>query len=192
MNIPTTIELRKTDELVPYARNSRTHPEEQVAQIAASIREFGWTNPVLVDGDGGIIAGHARVLAARKLGMAEVPVIVLDHLTEAQRRALVIADNKLAENAGWDEELLRSELAALRDLDVNLGMVGFEPDELRALFAELDPDEANDEVDGDAAEPNIQIALSVPGVVWLGNRDAIIAAIENLRRKYLFTYKVAE
>jgi len=192
MNIPTTIELRKTDELLPYARNSRTHTEEQVAQIAASIREFGWTNPVLVDADGGIIAGHARVLAARKLGMAEVPVIVLDHLTETQRRALVIADNKLAENAGWDEELLRSELAALRDLDVNLGMVGFEPDELRTLFAELDPDEANDEVDGDAAEPNIQIALSVPGAVWLGNRDAIIAAIENLRRKYLFTYKVAE
>ena len=101
------VELWPIDRLIPYARNSRTHSDEQVAQVAASIVEFGWTNPILVGADGVIIAGHARLLAARKLGMAEVPVIVLDHLTESQRRACVLADNKLALNAGWDEEMLR-------------------------------------------------------------------------------------
>jgi len=113
MNIPTQIDLRSVGSLLPNARNSRTHSDEQVAQIAASIKEFGWTNPVLVGADGVIIAGHARVLAARKLGMDEVPVIALAHLTPAQRRALVIADNKLALNAGWDEETLRAEMAWL-------------------------------------------------------------------------------
>ena len=103
MHLPTQIELRSVRALLPHARNSRTHSDEQVAQVAASIREFGWTNPILVDGDGVVIAGHARLLAARKLGMEEVPVIVLAHLTPAQKRALVIADNKLALNAGWDE-----------------------------------------------------------------------------------------
>src|SRR5208283_2209203 len=98
--------------LLPFTRNSRTHSEAQVAQVAASIIEFRWTNPVLVGADGVIIAGHARVLAARKLGLAEVPVIVLGHLSETQRRALVIADNKLALNAGWDEEILREEMQA--------------------------------------------------------------------------------
>ena len=107
------IELRPLAGILAYARNSRTHSEEQVAQIAASIKEFGWTNPILVDGEGVIIAGHARVLAARKLGMDEVPVIVLAHLSPTQRRALIIADNKLALNAGWDEETLRAEMAWL-------------------------------------------------------------------------------
>ncbi|HZV04985.1 MAG TPA: ParB/Srx family N-terminal domain-containing protein, partial [Gemmataceae bacterium] len=101
------------ERLIPFARNPRTHTEAQVAQIAASIAEFGFVNPVLVGADGVIIAGHARVMAARKLGMAEAPVIVLDHLSEAQRRALVIADNKLSQNAGWNEEMLRLELEAL-------------------------------------------------------------------------------
>jgi ParB-like chromosome segregation protein Spo0J len=104
---PIKIEQRKIDALIPFARNSRTHSDEQVAQIAASIREFGWTNPILVDADNGILAGHGRLLAARKLGMGEVPVISLDGLTEAQKRALVIADNKLALNAGWDMERCR-------------------------------------------------------------------------------------
>ena len=101
------------DKLMPYARNARTHTEEQVAQVAASIAEFGWTNPILVGADGIIIAGHARLAAARKLDMTEVPVIVLDHLSETQRRALVLADNRLALNAGWDEEMLRVELESL-------------------------------------------------------------------------------
>ena len=109
------LEYRQIEALIPYANNSRTHSDAQVSQIAASIREFGWTNPVLVDGDNGIIAGHGRVLAARKLGLTEVPVIELSHMSDAQRRAYIIADNKLAENAGWDDELLRLELGALRD-----------------------------------------------------------------------------
>src|ERR1700690_2862057 len=101
------------DKLIPWARNPRTHSDAQVTQIAASIDEFGFNNPILVDIKAGIIAGHGRLLAARKLGLTVVPVIVLDHLTEAQKRAYIIADNPLAENAGWDEDALRSELAAL-------------------------------------------------------------------------------
>jgi hypothetical protein len=116
------IELREVYRLLPYARNSRTHSAEQVAQVAASIKEFGWTSPILVDGEGTIIAGHARLLAARQLGMPQVPVIVLSHLTPAQRRALVIADNKLALNAGWDTEVLRAEMAALEGDDVSIAV----------------------------------------------------------------------
>ena len=101
------IEQLSVDDLIPYAKNSRTHSAEQVAQIAASIREFGFTNPVLIDSEGGIIAGHGRVQAARKLGMTEVPCIMLDNLTELQKQAYIIADNKLALNAGWDDELLK-------------------------------------------------------------------------------------
>src|ERR1700733_1305351 len=111
---PLAVEFWPVARLLPYIRNARTHSDEQVAQVAASIREFGWTNPILVGGDGVIIAGHARLLAARKLGFDEVPVIVLKHLTETQRRALVLADNKLALNAGWDEALLRVELETLK------------------------------------------------------------------------------
>ena len=136
MHLPTQIELRSVRALLPHARNSRTHSDEQVAQVAASIREFGWTNPILVDGDGVVIAGHARLLAARKLGMEEVPVIVLAHLTPAQKRALVIADNKLALNAGWDEEMLRSEVAALQEDGFDLDLVGFSDEELRILLAD--------------------------------------------------------
>ena len=115
------IESVEIDRLIPYARNSRTHDEAQVAQIAGSIREFGFTNPVLIDGENGIIAGHGRVLAAGKLGMDKVPCIRLGHLTETQKRAYVIADNKLALNAGWDDEMLGLELAELRGVDFDLG-----------------------------------------------------------------------
>src|SRR3972149_5352851 len=107
------IELWPIDRLIPYARNPRTHSEEQVVHIAASIAEFGFTSPLLVDSKAGIIAGHGRLLAARKLGLAEVPVIVLDHLSETQKGAYIIADNRLAMNAGWDEELLSTELVEL-------------------------------------------------------------------------------
>ena len=123
------------EKLIPYARNARTHSDEQVAQIAASIAEFGWTNPILAGADGIVIAGHARLLAARKLRMTEVPVIVLDHLTESQRRALVLADNRLALNAGWDEEMLRVEMAALEEDGFNLEMVGFTDEEIEICFA---------------------------------------------------------
>ena len=123
------IEQRAIEALVPYARNSRTHSDAQIAQIAASIREFGFTNPVLVDKDGGIIAGHGRVMAARKLGLKDVPCIALGHLTDAQKRAYVIADNKLALNAGWDEELLAVEFSDLLSEGFDLELTGFAPGE---------------------------------------------------------------
>ena len=134
------IETIKTADLVPYARNSRTHSPEQVAQIAGSIREFGFTNPVLIDAENGIIAGHGRVMGAQKLGMAEVPCIRLSHLTENQQRAYVITDNKLALNAGWDEELLGLELADLREADFDLGLLGFDAEEIEAALNPPDPD----------------------------------------------------
>ena len=127
------IERVSIESLIPYARNSRTHSDAQVAQIAASIREFGFTNPVLIDKDGGIIAGHGRVMGARKLGLAEVPCIRLDHLTETQKRAYIIADNKLALNAGWDEELLAVEFSELADAGFDLGLTGFTDEEIAAL-----------------------------------------------------------
>ncbi len=137
------IERIAIDRLIPYARNSRTHSDEQVAQVAASIREFGFTNPVLIDGEGGIIAGHGRVMAARKLGMDKVPCIRLAHLTEAQRRAYVIADNKLALNSGWDEKMLALELADLRDASFDLDLTGFSGKELDGLLL----------IDGEAPGP---------------------------------------
>jgi ParB-like chromosome segregation protein Spo0J len=132
------IERRSVDHLIPYVRNARTHSEDQVAQIAASIAEFGFVNPILIGSDDVIVAGHGRLLAARRLGLAEVPVIVLDHLSEAQHRALVIADNKLAENAGWDETMLRAELAALHDEDFDLDLLGFAEAELGRLLDAMD------------------------------------------------------
>lgn len=140
------IETIPTDKLIPYARNSRSHSESQISQIAGSIREFGFTNPVLIDGENGIIAGHGRVMAAQKLGMDNVPCIRLGHLTETQKRAYVIADNKLALNAGWDDEMLALELKELGDLDFDMGLLGFTDDELASLLAETtegetDPDE---------------------------------------------------
>ena len=149
--------------LIPYARNARTHSDEQVAQIAASIREFGFINPVIVDGDKGIIAGHGRVLAARKLGLKEVPALEVASLTEAQRQAYILADNKLALNAGWDTDLLKVEIQDLKLADFNLDVIGFSADELNALLAEkteglTDPDEV----------PEVQEnAISVLGDTWV-------------------------
>jgi ParB-like chromosome segregation protein Spo0J len=135
---PMKIHHEKTAALIPYARNSRTHSEAQISQIAGSIREFGFTNPVLTDGANGIIAGHGRVMAAQKLGLETVPCIRLDHLTESQKRAYIIADNKLALNAGWDEELLGLELVDLREADFDLSLTGFDAD---AIEAALNPGE---------------------------------------------------
>lgn len=146
------------DSLIPYARNSRTHSDEQVAQIAASIKEFGFTNPVLIDGEGGIIAGHGRVMAARKLGIDEVPCITLDYLTDTQKRAYIIADNKLALNAGWDDEMLRVEFAELEELGFDLELTGFGLDEIEALsigespYPEHEPDSSSKEIDPDDFE----------------------------------------
>nr|WP_254207989.1 ParB/Srx family N-terminal domain-containing protein [Paenibacillus sp. AK121] len=133
------------DRLIPYVRNARTHSADQVAQIAASIAEFGFTNPVLVGEDNVIVAGHGRLMAARSLGLDEVPAIVLDHLSETQRRALVIADNRIAESAGWDEQMLAAELAALRDEDFDLDVIGFTDLEIDQLFEGLGLDDAPDD-----------------------------------------------
>jgi DNA modification methylase len=158
------IAWRSLGELIPYARTPRTHTDAQVAQIAASIREFGWTNPVLVDGANGIIAGHGRVLAARKLGWEQVPVIELAHMSEAQKRAYVLADNQLALNAGWDEALLRLELADLSDLGFELGLIGFGAGELERLLA---GDDRTGLTEDDEAPALPDQAITKPGDLWL-------------------------
>jgi len=127
------VDRRAVASLIPYARNSRTHSDEQVAQIAASIKEWGWTTPVLIDPDGMLIAGHGRVLAAQQLGLDEVPCMVAEGWTEAQKKAYVIADNKLALNAGWDDDMLKVEMQELDDLDFNLELTGFELDDIEDM-----------------------------------------------------------
>jgi ParB-like chromosome segregation protein Spo0J len=167
------IEYWPLDKLVPYARNPRTHSDAQVAQIAASVAEFGFNNPILVDTNAGIIAGHGRLLAARKLQLLEVPVIVLDHLSEMQKRAYILADNKLALNAGWDEELLGLELGALRDLDFNLDLTGFDDDELAHFLA--DDNAFAGLTDEDAVPELPQTPTSAPGDLWLlGNHKLLV------------------
>jgi ParB-like chromosome segregation protein Spo0J len=129
------VERRDVEALIPYARNARTHSDEQVSQIAASVREWGWTVPVLVDGEGGIIAGHGRVLAAKKLGLKDIPVMVAIGWSEGQKRAYILADNKLPENAGWDDKLLRIEVGELKALDFKMDLLGFSEAELGKLSA---------------------------------------------------------
>ncbi len=160
------IELWPVAQLVPYARNARTHSDEQVAQIAASIIEFGFNAPILVDSGAGIVAGHGRLLAARKLGLAEVPVIILDHLSETQKRAFLIADNKLTLNGGWNEELLAEELAAIDAEGFDLGLIGFTDDELEGFLAEEAP--AGTEPTAEEEVPETPaVAVTQPGDLWL-------------------------
>ncbi len=171
--LSTVIERWSTDKLVPYARNARTHSEEQVAQIAASIVEFGFTNPILAGSDGVIVAGHGRLAAAQKLGLDTVPVVVLDHLTPTQRRALIIADNRIAENAGWDDAMLRIELQSLQEDGFNLDITGFDADALGEIMAgeETTVDGNTDE---DAIPELSETAISRPGDVWiLGNHRLV-------------------
>jgi DNA modification methylase len=156
--------------LIPHARNARTHSEAQVAQIAGSIAEFGFVNPVLVGDDGVLVAGHGRILAARKLGLAEVPVIVLAHLTPTQRRALMIADNQIALNAGWNEEMLAAELTALREEAFDLDLLGFDDADLDRLLAEnVDAQEAVDEAPEPPADP-----VSRPGDIWVCGEHRVL------------------
>ena len=167
------IETVAVDRLIPYARNSRTHSEAQIAQIAASVRDFGFTNPVLIDAEGGIIAGHGRTLAARQLGMTEVPCIRLGHLTELQRRAYVIADNKLALNAGWNETMLALEMRDLMDAGYDVGLTGFELSEIDELLATLDatPEGKTDADDVPAVRAE---AVTRPGDVWVMGRHRVM------------------
>ncbi len=169
-SFPNAVERWPLDRLIPHARNARTHSEDQVAQIAGSIAEFGFVNPVLVGDDGVIVAGHGRVLAARKLGLADAPVIVLSHLTPTQRRALMIADNRIAENAGWDDEMLGAELAALRDEDVDLALLGFDETDIdRLLAGTLDEADDLDEVPEPPVDP-----VSRPGDLWICGEHRVL------------------
>ncbi|NBW22244.1 MAG: site-specific DNA-methyltransferase, partial [Caulobacteraceae bacterium] len=165
------IEQWAIDKLIPYARNSRTHSDAQVAQIAASIKEFGFTNPVLIDGEGGIIAGHGRVIAARKLGLSEVPCIRLEHLTEAQKRAYVIADNRLALNSGWDTEMLKVEFADLQELGFDLELTGFDLDEIKELLAPVGTEGLTDP---DDAPPLPETPRTVPGDIWVMGKHRLL------------------
>lgn len=176
------LEWRNIGEIIPYARNSRTHSEEQVAQIAASIKEFGWTNPVLIDEENGIIAGHGRLAAARKLGHTQIPVIELTGLSEAQKRAYVIADNKLALNAGWDTEMLVNELRDLEGMDIDLALTGFSADELNDMLA-VKEEGLTDE---DAAPPPPEEPITKPGDIWILGKHRLMCgdstSIDHLER----------
>jgi DNA modification methylase len=160
------IELWPIERLRPYERNPRTHSDAQVDQIAASVVEFGWTNPILIDESAGILAGHGRLLAARKLGLAEVPVIRFEHLSEAQKRAYILADNQIALQAGWDDALLTEELAWLRDERFDLDLIGFDASELERLLALADGEAASDEAEDEVPEPP-EDPVSRPGDLWI-------------------------
>jgi ParB-like chromosome segregation protein Spo0J len=165
------IENLPTADLIPYVMNSRTHDAAQVAQIAASIKEFGFTNPVLVDADNGIIAGHGRLLAAQKLKLQEVPCIRLGHLTDAQKRAYVIADNKLALNAGWEDDVLKAELDRLADEEFDLSLLGFDEDEIDALLVDEETEGLTDE---DAVPEVPEQPVTVEGDVWMLGRHRLM------------------
>ena len=167
------INYRPIELLIPYARNAKQHSEAQVAQIAASIREFGWGAPILVDGQNNVIAGHGRLLAARKLGMSDVPVVTLDHLTDTQRRALILADNKIGENASWEDELLGLELAELKDAGFDLALTGFSPEEWDALIA--GGETSDDGLTDDDAVPEVtENPISRTGDIWLLGEHKLI------------------
>ena len=190
------IEQRLTEALIPYINNSRKHSDEQVAQIAASIKEFGWTNPILVDGTNGIIAGHGRLLAARKLGMDKVPTIELAHLSDTQKKALIIADNKLALNSDWDNDLLMLELQGLDKTDFDLSVLGFDQDELNALLNPIEPTVGltdEDSVPDVPEEPKTKLG----DIYILGNHrlmcgdstsiDAVEKLVDGQKAELLFT-----
>jgi len=161
------IRITPVDNLIPYARNARTHSDEQVAQIAASIAEFGFTNPILTDGERGVLAGHGRLAAARKLGLKEVPVIELSHMSDTQKKAYILADNRIAMNAGWDDEMLKLELIELKDADFDLDLMGFTDDELDRL---INGDAGGGLTDDDAVPETPKEPVSRPGDLWiLGN-----------------------
>ncbi len=177
------IEQWPTAKLLPYARNARTHSDDQVAQIAASIAEFGFTNPILAGSDGVIVAGHGRLAAAQKLGLAVVPVVVLDHLSATQRRALVIADNRIAENAGWDDAMLRIEIASLQDDDFDVSLTGFDADALAELMAGDEPD-GEGETDDDAVPDVSETPVSRPGDVWLLGGHRLLCGDSTVAESY--------
>jgi len=189
------IKWEAIDKLIPYAKNARTHSDEQVAQIAGSIKEFGFNNPILVDKDNSVIAGHGRLMAARKLGMDKVPVVELQHLTESQRKAYVLADNRIALNSGWDTSMLSLELQDLKD-DIDLSLLGFDPDELDAL---LNPIEETEGLTDEDAVPDVpdEPKTKLGDIYILGNHrlmcgdstsiDAVEALMDGQKADMVFT-----
>lgn len=171
IEILNTIELWPIDRLQPYERNARTHSPEQVAKISASIVEFGFTNPILVDGKDGVIAGHGRLMAAQRLKLAQVPVVVLDHLTDAQRRAYILADNRLALDAGWDDEMLAQELADLQAEGFNVELTGFSDEELQKMLS--DNGTGGDEEDEQSGEDPYTKKIKAPIYTPTGEKPAL-------------------
>jgi hypothetical protein len=175
-----------TDLLIPYARNSRTHSAEQIAQIAASIKEFGFLNPIIIDGENGIIAGHGRVMAAQKLGIDELPCVEAKHLTEAQRKAYVIADNKLALNAGWDDNLLKIELNELSEINFDLKIIGFEPDEIKELLFDQEKEKDDESPYSQKVDaPVYQVTGEKPSIENLYDDSKAMGMIEDIKNSNL-------
>jgi len=171
MNTTERFEKVNIDRLVPYARNARTHSKEQILQLRASLREFGFVNPVIVDKDLNVIAGHGRILAAKEEGIAEVPCVFAEHLTEAQKRAYIIADNRLALNAGWDAEMLSVELADLQATDFDVSLLGFDDAELNKLLGGVEDVKEDDfDVEGELAKP----AITKAGDLWLLGQHRLV------------------
>ncbi len=169
------LKLISIDELIPYANNARTHSKEQINKIRSSLREFGFVNPVLIDKDKNIIAGHGRVTAAKEEGIKEVPCVLVEHLTEAQKKAYIIADNKLALDAGWDNELLALELENLKELDFDVELTGFNAAEIEDLFFQVhDKDVEDDDFDADAALEEIDEPVSKQGDIWILGKHRLI------------------
>ena len=162
----TQMDLVPISKLVPYINNARTHSPEQIMKLRSSLREFGFINPVIIDKDYGIIAGHGRVMAAKEEGIEEVPCVFVDYLTEAQKKAYILADNRMAMDAGWDEALLKVEIEALQGMDFDVGLVGFEDDEIADLFAGDDDSDVEDD-DFDLNDVLEQAAFVQRGDVWL-------------------------
>ena len=171
MTTTKELQLVPVEKLVPYINNARTHSPEQIYKLRASLREFGFINPVIIDRDFGVIAGHGRILAAKEEGITEVPCVFADHLTEAQKKAYIIADNRMAMDAGWDEELLRVEIEALEAEDFNPLLTGFDEDELSKLFDDgNETQEDNFDVEAELEKP----AITKPGDVWLLGRHRLV------------------
>ena len=167
MSKTTTTDMRLVpiDRLVPYVNNARTHSADQIMKLRSSLREFGFINPVIIDRDYGVIAGHGRLMAAKEEGFTEVPCVLVDHLTEAQKKAYILADNRYAQDAGWDEEMLRVEIEALQGMDFDVALTGFEDTEIADLFAKDEDEVQEDDFDEDAALE--AEAFVEQGDIWL-------------------------
>lgn len=167
------LKILNVDELIPYVNNSRTHSKEQITKLRSSLREFGFINPVLIDKDKNIIAGHGRVIAAKEEGIKEVPCVLVEHLTEAQKKAYIIADNKLALDAGWDNEILALEIESLKDLDFDVFLTGFDAAEIDDLFSKVHDKEIKED-DFDVEEALKETPISKQGDVWLLGRHKLV------------------